>query len=439
VSGYWAKAGVEESEYLPEPPASLDRGPSVPASAENQTYVPGIWYWTSGRYAWRPGYWVTYRPGWIWVPATYRWTPAGYVYVSGYWDLPLLERGLLFAPVRFTRRVYLAPGFVYRPAYVIQPDFLCGALFVRTGFGGYYFGDYFAAGYRSNYVSWVSYRPSRFFVDVNFGYYRVAYARYPAWERNLSTLYVSRFNGDIPRPPRTLVQQNTVINNITINRTTTNIVHKNVNITNIQNVNVLAPVSKVSNIRVTAMSSLAAPKPGAAIAAPISRDLRIEKASRERLLEERRSMDRMRALARERKAHEARILSKGPAAAPKAPVRVKIEPPKGTPPARVIRSPIKPPPPPTRPEVRPVPVPKPPTTVPMPPRTVTPPPHRTTPPATTVPPVRVTPPTTVTPPRPVVPPTPPPPPARVTPATTTPKPPPPPPSRVLPGKEKEKR
>src|SRR5262249_8949660 len=45
VAGYWAdaKSVEEESEYLPEPPESLERGPSTPAPAEDYTYVPGIW------------------------------------------------------------------------------------------------------------------------------------------------------------------------------------------------------------------------------------------------------------------------------------------------------------------------------------------------------------------------------------------------------------
>jgi len=143
VSGYWAVATAETQEvmYLPPPPESLDAGPSIPAPTETSVYVPGNWIYQVSRYNWRPGYWIPRRANWVWVPASYRWTPAGYIYVAGYWDRPLLERGLLFAPVRFTRPVYLQPNYVYRPAYVIQPDFLCGALFVRHGHTGYYFGD----------------------------------------------------------------------------------------------------------------------------------------------------------------------------------------------------------------------------------------------------------------------------------------------------------
>jgi len=59
-------------------------------------------------------------------------------------DVPLLDRGLLFAPVRFTRAV--ASGLSIQPTFVIQPDFLLGALFVGTSTGAVLlWGNYFRA------------------------------------------------------------------------------------------------------------------------------------------------------------------------------------------------------------------------------------------------------------------------------------------------------
>ena len=92
---------------------------------------------------WRPGFWIEYRPNWVWVPAHYRWTPLGYVFVDGYWDYPLATRGVLFAPVVFRAAGLRQPAFVYTPAYVVSEPCMVGALFVRRGYGGYYFGDYF--------------------------------------------------------------------------------------------------------------------------------------------------------------------------------------------------------------------------------------------------------------------------------------------------------
>ena len=113
VSGFWQTIVVQqpqqpqvvqpEVEYLPEPLASVEVGPSVPAPTATSFYAPGTWVWR-GKYVWRPGVWVEYRPNWVWVPARYQWTPAGYVFVEGYWDYPLATRGVLFAPIAFSRR-----------------------------------------------------------------------------------------------------------------------------------------------------------------------------------------------------------------------------------------------------------------------------------------------------------------------------------------------
>ena len=315
----------------------------------------------TNRYLWRPGYWVGYRPGWVWTPSFYRWTPSGYIYVSGFWDVPLLDRGLLFAPVRFNRAL-LRPRFVYQPTFVIQPDFLVGALFVRTGAPAFYFGNYFEPRYQRNYVSWVNYRVNRVVIDVNFSYYRAAYAGHPDWERNLKTLYVGRYNGTIGRPPMTLALQTKAINNITITKTTTGLVHANVAVTHLQNVTVLQPIKKMNTVHVTAMASLASSKPGVAVkSAPISRPVRVEQMSKARVAEEKRAVERYHAISNERRSAEAKVVIKGPGrreAHPAAPVKVKVVLPANTPPARVIRQ-APPPPPPTRPKVDPKHVPPP--------------------------------------------------------------------------------
>ena len=75
--------------------------PSTPAPDENSTYVPGCWVHRETRFFWRPGYWVAVNPDWCWTPDRYVWTPSGCLFVKGFWDHPLHERGLLFAPVRF--------------------------------------------------------------------------------------------------------------------------------------------------------------------------------------------------------------------------------------------------------------------------------------------------------------------------------------------------
>src|SRR5688572_26996233 len=66
VSGFWhtvaqaqdpTQPAQPEIVYLPEPPATLEVGPTVPAPTNTHFYVPGSWVWR-GKYLWRPGVWI---------------------------------------------------------------------------------------------------------------------------------------------------------------------------------------------------------------------------------------------------------------------------------------------------------------------------------------------------------------------------------------------
>src|SRR5260370_957210 len=78
-------------------------------------------------------------------PATLGWTPTGWVFASGFWDLAIGARGLLFAPVYFGRAVL--DGYVFRPAVALAFAAVADALFVRASFGPYYFGNYYGRSY----------------------------------------------------------------------------------------------------------------------------------------------------------------------------------------------------------------------------------------------------------------------------------------------------
>ncbi len=250
VPGFWQPVAAPqlqqpqqqpEVEYLPEPPASVEIGPTVAAPNATSLYVPGSWVWR-GRYVWRPGVWVEYRPTWVWVPARFQWTPAGYVFVEGYWDYPLGTRGVMFAPVAFPRAVYAQPGFVYTPVYVVSEPCMVGALFVRRGHACYYFGDYYDGAYATaGYTAWCgTYTRTGFTIGFGVGrswgydplwsYYSVTYRNTPGWHRGVGDLYTGRYRGEIARPPVTLVQQNTTINTIT--KTTVVNVTNNVTVVN---------------------------------------------------------------------------------------------------------------------------------------------------------------------------------------------------------------
>jgi hypothetical protein len=364
VSGFWQEAGHEEVQYLPPPPPPPDNGPSTPAPTATSTYVPGSWVYREARYQWRPGFWTPSRTDWVWSPDHYRWTPAGYLFVRGFWDRPLHERGLLFAPAFFPRGLR-GP---YTPSHVVEPDSLLGALFVRPGRRHYYFGDYFEKRYERRYVPWVHYRPTRGSRDHHFDYYRHAYSGHEGWVSGLRGYYAARYSGEVRRPPRTLREQTRVLNDITVNKTVNNTVNKNLNITNVQNVSVLAPIRTVNNVRVTALAGLGRPRGTAA--APINHSVRIEKVGRDRLTEERKVVDHYRAVVAERSRHEARLLRSGavPVRQTDKPARVKFNLPKA--PARLGVLPAKAaPPPPQAPESEARPLPK--AEAPRPPREAT--------------------------------------------------------------------
>lgn len=206
VSGAWLPEGTTQVALLPQPPEPIEEDAGAPPTATSM-FVPGTWVWKETRYAWRPGQWVEQPAEWVWQPAQYVWTPSGYLFVEGYWDQPLSERGLLYAPAAFPANVVTVNRVVYVPQYVVRPTFLEGALFARAVTKHYYFGDYFEARYQTaGFVPWYDYRTSRVAVDPIFAHYR-AYQRGADWERTLRSQYAARYEGRTARPPRTWTQQ----------------------------------------------------------------------------------------------------------------------------------------------------------------------------------------------------------------------------------------
>jgi hypothetical protein len=204
--------------------------------------VPGCWEYVETGYRWRPGFWLTNQADWVWSPANYIWTPSGYVFVSGFWDRPLERRGLLFAPVRLAADL-LDARWTYTPSYVVQPDFLMGALFARPSYCHSYFGDYFEPTYeRRGYIPWFDYHLGRSNYSPLFSYYRHQFGDH-GWDRNLRDYYAGRASGTIARPPHTWIEQNSAIRNLTNNRTQDTYINKNLNITRRQRENSWGPKS----------------------------------------------------------------------------------------------------------------------------------------------------------------------------------------------------
>ena len=208
ISGYWADAQVSEIEYLPEPPATVEVGPSTAAPSADQTWLPGSWVWQENRYAWRPGFWSAVQPNWLWTPAHYTYTPRGYVFVDGYWDYPVARRGMLFAPVYFSSRSYAQRGFSYSPRTVINLGAFVDHLFMRPRYQHYYFGDYYAANYHdAGYFPSYSVNSSRYGYNPIFAHERWRHRQDSAWEQRVAATYQHRQDHAEARPPRIWTSQ----------------------------------------------------------------------------------------------------------------------------------------------------------------------------------------------------------------------------------------
>jgi hypothetical protein len=208
TSGVWGDEAQTSVSYVPAPPPTLETGPTIAAPAADQFYTPGTWVYVERKYRWRPGFWLTHRPNWVYIPAHYEWTPAGCVFVNGYWDYEITRRGLLFCPVRFTANVWLRPGWRLRHLYLVYPEMIVGALFVRPDYHRYCFGDYFGPKYLEHgFIPWVDFRLRVNIPEPLFHQYAYAHRAEVNWERDLRTLYTERRLGTALRPPRTIVLQ----------------------------------------------------------------------------------------------------------------------------------------------------------------------------------------------------------------------------------------
>jgi len=209
ISGYWLSLNDEETEYLPEPPESVEIGPSSNAPSPDYIWIPGIWGWHHGRYAWRPGFWAVAHPDWLWIPSHYLWTPRGYLYVSGYWDHTLPRRGVLFAPVYFTPHFFLGLHHSFSPGFIISLNVFDDALFMRPRYSHYYFGDYYAPRYYQRGIyPWFSPHSRRVVYDPIYAHQRWKHRKEPNWENHLNTRFNERRKHEEMRPSREFDHRN---------------------------------------------------------------------------------------------------------------------------------------------------------------------------------------------------------------------------------------
>ncbi|HLW67045.1 MAG TPA: hypothetical protein VKS79_17155 [Gemmataceae bacterium] len=184
VSGHWAAAQEPDYQYVPTPPQNAEAGPSTPAPDSSSVYIPGSWLYSDNGYAYRPGYWTGYRPGYVWVPSTYIWSPLGWIFASGYWDYWWATRGLLYPSLYFGEGFrYGYPGYVYRPNYFLRINPLAGGVYVNPLASHYYYGNYAGSNLRqAGLTSWADYSTGAY--DPLFASARVANRGNSQWLAN---------------------------------------------------------------------------------------------------------------------------------------------------------------------------------------------------------------------------------------------------------------
>ncbi len=148
--GFWRPSNMNSWRVdLPQPPKTVENGPNVPAGDPNAMWVQGSWQFRDGQYVWRPGYWAHSNGNMVWQPGQYVVTPSGYTYVPGYWDYPLENRGLLYAPAQFSQPLWQNPGWAYTPQYALGgygngwgSGGLFDSLWMDPWYNNYYYGGY---------------------------------------------------------------------------------------------------------------------------------------------------------------------------------------------------------------------------------------------------------------------------------------------------------
>jgi hypothetical protein len=208
TSGFWADASLDEVEYLPEPPATVEAGPSVPTPSADYSWLSGSWVWQRNLNVWRPGYWARGQGDWNRIPARYVWTPRGYVFVNGFYDYNENRRGVLYAPVYFRSSVYTQESFLYSPVTVINPSVFTNHLFLRPSYGHYYFGDYYSSDYATQGFSpWFLFNNHNAGYDPFYVQQRWQHRADQQWNQRVASEYTRRRDHEPNPPPRDLRSQ----------------------------------------------------------------------------------------------------------------------------------------------------------------------------------------------------------------------------------------
>jgi hypothetical protein len=208
TSVYLADAQASEIDYLPERPQTAKAGPNIEAPSPDHTWLPGCWIWQQNRHAWRPDFWAKAQQERAWHPPHYVWSPRGYIFVDGYYDYPVSRRGVLFAPIYFSSKVYSPCGHSFSPSTVINPNVFAAQLFLRPSYGHYYFRDHYGDAYAtSGFTRWFSYAASRAGHDPFFAHQHWSHRDDSQWSQHVETGFAYHRENNDARPPRTRSDQ----------------------------------------------------------------------------------------------------------------------------------------------------------------------------------------------------------------------------------------
>ena len=145
------------------------------------------------------------------MPDHYVWTPSGYVFVDGYYDYSVPRRGVVFAPVYFNGRFRTQRGFSYSPSTVINPGVFLSHLFLRPGYGHYYFGDYYGSNYAAaGFSPWFTFQSSRRGYDPIYANQRWQHRRDHGWEQRAEANFRNLRDNKNDRPPHNWTAQRTL-------------------------------------------------------------------------------------------------------------------------------------------------------------------------------------------------------------------------------------
>lgn len=148
--GFWSPHEASRLSYRARPPAYPDDEYKPSAGRPDRFYIPGYWSTASQGFDWRRGHWSPFHTGWVWMPTRSMPTPVGSLLARGYWDYPLAQRGVLFAPVSPA----LGPEKLgtFTPQMALDVGNLSEFLFVWPAYGHYCFGDYFGGAARQRKI-----------------------------------------------------------------------------------------------------------------------------------------------------------------------------------------------------------------------------------------------------------------------------------------------